>query len=1385
MAKNLSIRFSAASSAAAISSSSSGSGNTPSAPSVPPFDELPADGGGSTASVVTTNTVIAAAVAVAPTTTAPLASASASPTAVASSGSESSSSSSPVTVHSASAASADIDIIQLSAEVKKGSGGGAAAAVSSAQTWPTLSCDSTAPTGDRARPNGHDYVTVANSRSAPSASSEGSSTATTTTLSSSMSRSSSTTAAATTTKESPDKDETISPVNTPQQQPSVIANSSGKNSSNSNRSSSSNKSSPTVGSKVDRFVRQLQESFTSSSSSSKAEPPTATMSWCKFAKGAEGVGGSGAALEIISQSAAESDDSLLSRERVSITLTPAAATAAPSPPNHTASTMTTSSTSSSKSPSAASAAYNSWLADMKTFKEKWSKTEKAEKNSKSGGDEFPSTLSSSRSSSTLVTTSSTATTSSTTPSSSSSSVTVSNAYLNNNYTLVNNNSSHVCTGSTCSACSAARRTVSQSTVQAPSTLPVQSFTGSSVYCATCLTTTNSDHQHQHHQHHHHQHHHHHHHHHHQQQSNSKSNAINSNATPQRTPTPPLLLSPNEVVFDPNFDPYLVGETSRDNNNMIFSFGRSSSSSEKKEKKDKDKEGKSGRAKLFTGSSSSQSKEKDAAAVAAAAKKKSKEKERDKEKDKDKDTSNSFFKINTSRSSSVSSPTSANISSSNLTTSFLLGFSKNSSSPSHSRYSSQENISINSDNLNWSKNSNNNNNNIPKSSNSSSASSKQLSSSRSMISFRKLTKNGENESEVTFEDLDLSTTYNQDTRNSFGPQPSNPTLRRKADSFRRNDSPTTTTTTTTTESGGHFSLLDGDTMSMASSKSSNSNSSASALFHRSHSISTADLSSLGTPSELQPARSPTARQRISQLSHAVLPSSWATCIAYAYYIFALVVALLSLLISLISPLPAFFNGLVLGFVCTFLLVTVVIIYIVSHYVLVKSPDSDEEKPSGLLRSQLSGESISLKRSLNRPKLSTNSLITTASGTAVEPDLYSGWVYEFIGEYEEREKNGFLSQLVHVVLRGTRLTIYTPATELNEKKLKALLAAENSSGGGSGSSSSGSGSSSSKAQPGVTFASQRVIEFSRQSRKPRVSLLLTKNVRNQRKYVWSKKYPVCLEFVDDRATSGGGYIVVGKSNDEAAPPLRGGSSSSSNESSSSLVDAATIPLQTTTPFSTTSSSASPVPLKLVLFARSCREKEEWFWAMKMAVDMASKGGSTDVSPKSSNLNIADSTTQLLTTTTTTTITSTTSEQTEDFSSGSAQQYLRILTRRLNYSAFMRANVLSGEGGGGGLGASGMHQNPLTWFNVLLNRLSFDILNKPNWSAYIAKKLQRKLRKLRLPYFMESLTITEIDIGTTLPKFNSVPTPPVVDDAGLWIDFDVSYSGMSPFVSVSLFK
>ena len=948
------------------------------------------------------------------------------------------------------------------------------------------------------------------------------------------------------------------------------------------------KNSPTVGAKVDRFVRQLQESLNpssvASSNTSTKQPEALVTSWCKFAKTED-------SLEIISGNQAESDDS--HRERVSITLTPA------SVPNQNVCNKPSSLTTSTSS--------TSWLNEMKLFRDKFRNEKKGTEDANGNGSSDVARKMSGGQLGKLTGTVGTPTASPT-----ASQVTVSNAYLNNNYFANNNYGGH-----TCSSCLSRRN---------QNNLQTQSSAQSAPFYCSCSRDTDQT----------------------------------KCPTPQRTPTPPLFMSPREVVFDPNLDPYLVTESP-----MLFSF--KSDGKEKKEKKEKEVK----KNKLFTGSSSSQSKDK---GKESSVRKKSKEvKERDKEKE-----SNNLMKNISTRSSSVTSSNSmlspsANNNSSTSLSSFLSIISSSSSnkntSPTQSRYSSTENISASTDSAQTTVNGSSAKN-IPKKE-------AKMSSSRSMISFRKLMKN-ENDEAVLEDELSHITMHIANDANQSNAVQGNPTLRRKPDSFRKDNrrgSPTM---------DSNFNNDDGFSVSSKSSASSLN-------LESDHSLSQLDLNQTTQPSR------PLRESVLHSLHSGVF--SWAMCFSYAYYVFALIVALFCLLISLISPLPGFLNGFVLGFTCTFLLITVVIVYAFSNYVFVKSPEAQPRS--------LTPDSVSLKR--NKKKLSINNV-----GNQIESDSFSGWVYEFIGDYDEREKNGFVSQLVYINLRGSKLIILTPSQEVNEKTLKKIMA-ENK-------------------MP--TFSSQRVIDFSKQSHK-RITLLLTKNVRNQRKYVWSKKYPICLAFNDDRPTNGGGYLVVGK-HDFPEPVSR------ENER-------AKIP------------PGSPIEQKFVIFARTCRDKEEWFWAIKNVIDAKNSEGS----PKSSALSLSDS----LINETFVETTLEASETFTDFTSAFGQQYLRILTRRFNYSTFMRANVLNIEGVGPN--STGM-MTPLTWFNVLLNRLSFDLLNKPNWSAYIAKKLQRKLRKLRLPYFMESLTITEIDIGTTLPKFNSVPNVPVVDDAGLWIDFDVNYSG-----------
>ncbi|KAJ3600546.1 hypothetical protein NHX12_031527 [Muraenolepis orangiensis] len=70
---------------------------------------------------------------------------------------------------------------------------------------------------------------------------------------------------------------------------------------------------------------------------------------------------------------------------------------------------------------------------------------------------------------------------------------------------------------------------------------------------------------------------------------------------------------------------------------------------------------------------------------------------------------------------------------------------------------------------------------------------------------------------------------------------------------------------------------------------------------------------------------------------------------------------------------------------------------------------------------------------------------------------------------------------------------------------------------------------------------------------------------------------------------------------------------------------------------------------------------------------------------------------------------------------------------------------------------------WVNSLVGRIFWDFLREKYWSDKVAHKIQKKLSKIRLPYFMNELTLADLDMGTCLPEV-----------LRLWLELDVAYMG-----------
>ncbi|KFP51852.1 Testis-expressed sequence 2 protein, partial [Cathartes aura] len=80
---------------------------------------------------------------------------------------------------------------------------------------------------------------------------------------------------------------------------------------------------------------------------------------------------------------------------------------------------------------------------------------------------------------------------------------------------------------------------------------------------------------------------------------------------------------------------------------------------------------------------------------------------------------------------------------------------------------------------------------------------------------------------------------------------------------------------------------------------------------------------------------------------------------------------------------------------------------------------------------------------------------------------------------------------------------------------------------------------------------------------------------------------------------------------------------------------------------------------------------------------------------------------------------------------------------------------------------------WRNAWVGRIFWDFLRERYWAEQVSSKIQKKLSKIKLPYFMNELTLTELDMGTSIPSVLSASNP-TINDQGLWVDMEVTYSG-----------
>ncbi|XP_045525738.1 testis-expressed protein 2 isoform X1 [Pieris brassicae] len=82
-------------------------------------------------------------------------------------------------------------------------------------------------------------------------------------------------------------------------------------------------------------------------------------------------------------------------------------------------------------------------------------------------------------------------------------------------------------------------------------------------------------------------------------------------------------------------------------------------------------------------------------------------------------------------------------------------------------------------------------------------------------------------------------------------------------------------------------------------------------------------------------------------------------------------------------------------------------------------------------------------------------------------------------------------------------------------------------------------------------------------------------------------------------------------------------------------------------------------------------------------------------------------------------------------------------------------------------------VTWVNTVLARIMYDMMRDPVLIARLQNKIQRKLNTLKLPSFMSPLLVTKLSLSGACPLVCGVQ-PPSCDARGVWLDAHLRYDG-----------
>ncbi|XP_007456836.1 PREDICTED: testis-expressed sequence 2 protein [Lipotes vexillifer] len=363
---------------------------------------------------------------------------------------------------------------------------------------------------------------------------------------------------------------------------------------------------------------------------------------------------------------------------------------------------------------------------------------------------------------------------------------------------------------------------------------------------------------------------------------------------------------------------------------------------------------------------------------------------------------------------------------------------------------------------------------------------------------------------------------------------------------------------------------------------------------------------------------------------------------------------------------------------------------------------------------------------------------------EPEILKGWMNE-IYNYDPETYHATLTHSVFVRLEGGTVRLSKPNKNISRR------------------------ASYNETKPEVTYISQKIYDLSDSK-----IYLVPKSLA--RKRIWNKKYPICIELgrQDDFMSK----AQTDKETSEEKPPAErelGGED----------------PKKPTHPQEGTRSGQRDQIL--YLFGRTGREKEEWFRRFILASKLKSEtkkppgvsGSKPGVLPSHSRHSSPSGHLTHSRSSSKGSVEEIVPQPKQKELAGSVRQKML-----LDYGVYMARCVPQENRSPQRSPAQSAESSPTAgkklpeappseeeeqeaWVNALLGRMFWDFLGEKYWSDLVSKKIQMKLSKIKLPYFMNELTLTELDMGVAVPKILQA-FKPYVDHQGLWIDLEMSYNG-----------